>query len=111
MLIQFLLLFFIIFALSRVLLQLKQGNLTIRGFLFWLGVFCAALVGITYPQLTGKIAGILGIGRGSDAVIYISIALLFYLVFRTHMVIEDMRHEMSELIRKLALHDSKKRSK
>lgn len=108
MLIQLLLFFFIIFALSRVLLQVKQGNLTFNAFFFWTAVFSMAIIGILYPQLTSKAAEIMGIGRGADAVIYVSIALLFYLVFRISVMIEDIRHEISELVRKLAFKEKVK---
>lgn len=109
MLIQFFLLFFILFALSRVLMQLKQGNLTIAAFSFWTVIFFAALIGIVDPSLTGKAAQFLGIGRGADAVIYVSIAVLFYLVFRLSITIEDTKHEISKLVRELALREFKKR--
>lgn len=111
MLIQIILFVFIAFAISRVVMQLRQGNLTIRAFSFWTAIFLAALIGIVYPQITSKAARFLGIGRGADAVIYISIALLFYLVFRISIAIEDIRHEISEIVRHIALDSEKKRSK
>lgn len=111
MLIQLFLFFFIVFALSRVLLQLRQGHISVGAFIFWLVVFFSALIGIIYPQVTGRIAQFLGIGRGADAIIYISIALLFYLVFRLSIAIEDIRHEISELVREIALSAHKKKKK
>lgn len=113
MFIQFVLSFFLLFALSRVLLQLRKGNLTIPSFLFWGGVFSVAIIGIINPALTAQAAKFFGIGRGADIVIYLSIALLFYLVFRLSIAIEDVRHELTELVRKIALsnHAKKRRKK
>lgn len=111
MVIQVILSFFLVFALSRVLLQLRKGNLTIRSFIFWITVFFAALIGIVNPQLTSKIAHFLGIGRGADVVTYLSIALLFYLVFRISVSIEDLRHEITEVVRKISLSQPKKARK
>lgn len=111
MVIQVFLLFFIIFAISRVVLQLKQGNLTVLAFSFWLIIFFAALIGILDPRLTGMIARLLGIGRGADAIIYISIAVLFYLVFRLSIAIENLRHEISKLVREIALSDKAKKGR
>lgn len=103
MLIQIVLTGFILFALSRVLLQLRQGKLTIGEFLFWAGLFIFALAGVLDPELTGYIAKVLGIGRGADVVFYTSIALMFYLIFRLSISLEETRREITELVRKIAL--------
>jgi small membrane protein len=100
--IQIVLSLFILFALSRVILQVKSGKLTIGSFLFWSSLFIFALVGVLDPRLTTYVANIFGIGRGSDIVIYISIALIFYLIFRLSISLEETRREISELVRKIA---------
>ena len=105
MLIQIVLGIFIIFAVSRVFLQVKSGRLSIFSFLFWTSLFVLALVGLVFPELTTRLARLAGIGRGADVVIYISIILLFYLVFRLHILLEDVRHEIIEAIREIALKD------
>lgn len=109
MFIQTILSFFILFALSRVVLQVRQARLTVGGFFFWSGLFIFALVGVLDPSLTTFVARFLGIGRGADAVLYASIALLFYLIFRLSIALEDVRREISELVRKLALSDLNKK--
>ena len=103
MVIQTLLSFFILFALSRVLIQVRQAKISIGAFLFWTSLFIFALVGILDPRLTSFVARWLGIGRGSDVVIYISIALLFYLIFRLSITLEETKREITELVRKIAL--------
>jgi len=72
--IQILLLAFVIFAISRVYLRLKEN----------------------------------GVGRGVDIIVYISLALLFYLVFRIYVMIEDLRHQITYIIREIALSGSSK---
>ncbi|MCL4338814.1 DUF2304 family protein [Patescibacteria group bacterium] len=94
---------FIVFALSRVFLRFKSGEVTFLGFLFWILLFGSALAIIIYPPISGGIARILGIGRGVDLVIYTSIVLLFYLVFRLYVYLQDMRHELTKLVQKLAM--------
>lgn len=100
---QFVLLVFLIFALSRVILRFRGGQITGPVFLFWIVVFLLAFFGISFPEETTKLARWLGIGRGVDLIIYVSIAVLFYLVFRAYVLMEDQRHELTELIRKMAL--------
>ena len=109
MLIQIILIAFLFFSVSRVFLQLKHGNIKIPEFLFWTLVFCGAIVSVVRPEITKVIAGFLGIGRGADAVIYLSIALLFYLIFRLYIFLEDIRHEISEIVSQLALKQDKKK--
>ncbi len=82
-----------------------------RSFIFWSGVFFTAVIGILNPSLTSKLAFFFGIGRGADIVVYLSIALLFYLVFRLSIALEDVRHEITELVRKLTLSEGFKERK
>ena len=94
---------FLIFAITRVLLRLKDGALTWGNFLFWLVLWLVAGIGLVEPELTTQLGQKLGIGRGSDAVVYGSIALLFYLIFRTNILLENLRHDLTKLVRDLAL--------
>ena len=94
---------FLLFAVSRVLLRLKDGALSLKNFIFWAGLFVVALIGVIQPELTTFVAQELGINRGSDVVVYASILLMFYLIFRTNVLLENLRHDLTELVRKLAL--------
>jgi len=106
--IQILLLAFVIFAISRVYLRLRENVISTRVAIFWFLIWIAALVGISLPATTTRIAGFLGVGRGVDIIVYISLALLFYLVFRIYVMIEDLRHQISYLIREIALSGASK---
>src|SRR3546814_2428867 len=79
--IQIVLLIFVIFALTRVFLRLREKVIPAKTALFWSLIWIAALVGIILPKTTTKIASVFGVGRGVDVIVYISLALLFYLVF------------------------------
>lgn len=107
MILQIILVLFLIFALSRVWLQLKENNLTVLSFLFWVAIFISAIFGIIQPEVTTRIARFVGIGRGADVVIYFSIVALFYLLFRLYIYVESLRHEISEIISQLSLKEDK----
>lgn len=107
--IQFVLTVFIIFAASRAILQFKGGMIRFGAMLFWLGIWVVAAIAIFYPEATTRFARLLGIGRGVDVILYVSIAILFYLVFRLHVYLEDLRSEISTLIRELSLKEVKKK--
>lgn len=103
--IQAILLLFLLFAISRVYLRAKEGALHLGEIFFWIGLFSVAIIGVVDPGFTSYLARQLGIGRGADVVVYLSIVLLFYLIFRTNIMIENLRHEITELVRELALKD------
>ena len=107
-LLQIFLIVFILFALSRVVLRLKSKELTFGEFLFWFGLFAFALVGVIKPKFTTYAAEALGIGRGADVVIYASLVLLFYLIFRTNVLIENLKHDLTKVIQEMALKDQEK---
>ncbi|OGV90840.1 hypothetical protein A3A66_00645 [Microgenomates group bacterium RIFCSPLOWO2_01_FULL_46_13] len=107
--VQLILLFLIGFTGTRVLLRLKEGKLAAGAFLFWIVVWGGAFVVVLFPTFTTKAAQILGVGRGADAVTYLSIVVLFYLVFRTNVELENVRHEITELVRQIALSRTAKR--
>lgn len=107
-LIQLFLAFFMVFAFTRVILRFKEGNFTTRELVFWILIFGSALVFVINPALTTDIAHAIGIGRGVDVVVYISIAVLFYLVFRLFIYMQNIKHDITEIVRKIALDDWEK---
>lgn len=96
---------FLLFALTRVVLRFRGGAVSVFGFFFWIIIFGLGTIAVLKPDLTSNFANTLGIGRGVDAVLYISIVLLFYLLFRLHIFLEDIKREISSLIRELALRE------
>lgn len=71
--------------------------------LFWISLWVLAIIGVTLPGTTTKIASFFSVGRGVDAIIYIALSLLFYLVFRIYVMIEDIRREITTIVRNVAL--------
>lgn len=107
MLVQIILSIFLVFAVSRVLLQMRERRLRLKSFVFWSGVFIAAILGVIKPAITTSIARFFGIGRGADVVLYFSIVVLFYLIFRLTIAVEEIRGEITKIVRELALSDEK----
>lgn len=107
--IQIILLIFLVFAVSRVVLRLREGSLTLGAFLFWVGIWTAASLAVIDPSFTSYIAIKIGIQRGTDVVIYLSLFLLFYLIFRTSILMENLREEITKLTREIALLKGRKK--
>ncbi len=71
---------------------------------FWVIV---ALVAIS-PDTTSVIANMVGVGRGSDLLVYIAVVVLFYMVYRLLVTQQRLSEEITELVRKLAIRDANK---
>lgn len=109
--IQIILIVFILFAASRVFLRFREKVITSQVFILWSLIWIVALLTVISPPITTRLASFFGIGRGVDVIVYVSLAALFYLVFRLYVMIEDLRHEITYLVRRLALQNSPKNSK
>lgn len=103
--IQLLIALFALFALVRVGRQFRAGRVSLvwggAWVLFWIGV----VVLVFLPNTTQILADVLGVGRGVDLVIYVSLIVLFYLQFKLFVKIESVEQEISTLVRKIALDD------
>ena len=105
-LIQILIVVFSLFAVTRVLRQFRQGALTIAWMIVWV-VFWLVVCGVVLsPQITDTLARFVGVGRGADFMIYISIVALFYLAFRLFVKMEDNERETTRLVRKLGIEET-----
>lgn len=109
--VQLILLIFVLFAASRAILQFRGGSIRFGSLIFWLLIWVVALIVIFYPEKTTELAKFVGIGRGVDIIVYASIAILFYLVFRLHVYMEDLRTQLSQLIREVSLREVKQGKK
>lgn len=105
MLIQILITLFAIIALTAVFRRFKNGAISRVGFLIWVLLWLAVGFLVWVPQVTNRVAGWLGVGRGADAVFYISIVVIFYALFRLHGKLENLEHQLSEMAKKVALKD------
>lgn len=99
---------FVTFAVSRAVLRAKDKQISIAELFFWLAVWTGLIVVLIFPQLTSFVADLVGIGRGIDVVVYTSIALLFYLIFRLYVKLDEREREITRVVRELAFMKKKK---
>lgn len=102
-LIQIFIVAFAVFALARAFSRFRAGELGALRLILWIAVWTAAVVVAVLPQTATWLAGIIGVGRGADAVVYISIIVVFYLVFRLFVRQERQEREITRLVRRIAL--------
>lgn len=103
--IQFLIIAFAIFVISRIILSFKERKISFKSLLFWLGLWLGISLVVLLPQTTGLLAKVLGIWRGTDAVVYLSVILIFYLIFRIFVKLEKIESNITTIIREIALQD------
>ena len=103
MLIQYLLLAAIVAAFVFTVRRGRQNALSRTETFLWAALWVGAAVVVLMPSVASAIAGILGVGRGADAVLYVSIIILFTLVFRIFLRLDKLDRDITQLVRKVSL--------
>lgn len=98
------------FAVGGAFRRYLRRELSVRRFLGWAVVWVAAAVVVLVPTTSERLAAILGVGRGADVIIYLSVAALFYLQFRLFARIDRLERDITTLTRHAALKDFEKKS-
>ncbi len=110
MLIQILISLFALFAISRLIIKKTRQELKIPEFFIWLIFWLIASVVVWIPNVTNILANFLGIGRGADLVFYLSILILFYLIFKVYIKIERVEREITKVVRRDSLNEADRKS-
>lgn len=100
--IQVLMIIFAAFAWSRAALRLKDKSISISGFIFWSLIWLFVIIFAALPNAFNWLSTLFGIGRPTDLAIYISIILLFYLIFRLYVRMDRQSQEITKLVREIA---------
>ena len=101
---------FIVIVVFRLINKFKENLLKISEFLGWLLIWLLVLVAFWLPWTTSYLAKLLGIGRGVDLAIYVAILILFYLVFRIYLRLDNQRKDLTKIVRELGLKNQDNKS-
>jgi small membrane protein len=96
---------FCLYAALRVWQKIKARALGKRWGAFWLVFWLGVGTVVALPWTTSLLATRLGVTRGVDLVVYVSVIALFYLVFRLTVKIEKLEGNITKLVREVALKD------
>ncbi len=105
MIIQIILVAFFIFAIFKVLGKFKNKEFQTSETIAWSVFWILAIVVVMNPNSTYVLAKFLGVGRGVDAVVYLSLAILFFLIFKMFVRLEKMERQITKVVRAQALKD------
>lgn len=103
---QILFILFSLFAIISVVKRKREGLLGPKGAIFWIGFWLLAVVLVLWPNSTGVVANYLGIGRGADLVFYVSLVVIFYLLFKLNIKLEAVGRDVTKIVRKETLNES-----
>lgn len=103
MTIQIILGIFVLLVLTRVVWRYIRHEIRGRELAWW-GIFWLAVGGaVVWPKTTDVVAQLVGVERGADLLVYISVLALFYIVFRILVRLERIERDITVLSRTAAL--------
>ena len=106
--IQALIVLFAVYAITRTLLRYRKGNISLGETAVWVCFWIGAGLLVMKPDLTQKLARVLGVGRGADAVFYLGLVGLSYAFFRLYLRSRNTEQQITRLVRELALRDAER---
>lgn len=101
----------VLFFYSRAILRLKDGQITMWEFVLWTVIWGSVAVAIFVPSLLSKISQSVGITRGLDLVVPLALIVVFYMVFRSYIKIEQLEQDLTKMTRVVALQGLKAKKK
>jgi hypothetical protein len=106
MIIQVLFVLFAAYALTRGIAHYRRGALGVGDFAMWVAFWTAVGGVVLVPQVTQRMAAILGVGRGVDAALYIAVVGLSYVCFKLYLRSLEQDRRITMLVRRLALDEA-----
>lgn len=84
-------------------MQISRRRLAARVGGAWLALWIAAAVSIADPDLLVRVAHYLGIGRGADLVLYLSVIFSFAAFFVTYLRFRRVDEQLTTIVRHIAI--------
>ena len=99
---------FCVFALSRAILRWRGGEVTAREAAFWSAIWLAIIAVVLLQSQLRLLGDVFDSRRPVDVLIYGSILLLFYLIFRLYVKLDNLSSDLTLLVRQQALGGKRK---
>jgi len=90
----------------KILYRLINKQLSLNKAGWWLIGWLIVVIVFWWPGLTSWLALKLGIGRGVDLVMYVAILVIFYLLFKIFIRLDQQHCEIGKIISNLAIKES-----
>jgi len=97
-----------LFAFSRAVLRFKGGSIKLGELLFWAGIWILGILFAVFPGILNWLSSVGGFNRGMDFAIASSIIVLFYLMFRLYVKLDELDQTITKMVREMAITKAKK---
>lgn len=87
-------------------IQISRRRLAARFGFAWMVLWVAAAVSIADPEILVRAAHFLGIGRGADLVLYLSVIFSFLAFFITYLRFRRVEEQLTTIVRHIAIRDA-----
>ena len=84
------------------------GQMDKRKVIGWTALWMIGVFVILLPDTTSWFAEQIGVGRGVDAVVYVSVVVLFFTLFQTSRKVDKLERQLTKLVRAIALENAKR---
>ncbi|MDD5342164.1 MAG: DUF2304 domain-containing protein [Patescibacteria group bacterium] len=101
----------VVIILFGVFKRYRKQELSTKELFSWLIFWGLVIVAVLIPQTTDFLASKVGVGRGLDLVLVISVITLFYIVFRILRKLEKIEKDITKIVRGVAIHDDTEKRK
>lgn len=91
-------------------MAVARHRVTPRLGLAWMVLWLAAAASIAFPEVLVWLAQALGIGRGADLVLYVSILATFAAFFLIYLRFRRLEEQLTEIVRQIAIRDGEERA-
>ena len=98
----------VLFFLIRLVSQKNKNKISQTEFLLWLFFWIFSALVVIFIKYIDSLVAFLGFSAaGIDVLLYLAIAVLFYLLFRIRIKMEKIEKDITVLVRKISLKDKK----
>ncbi len=91
------------FVILKSVVSYSNRSIRLPTFVVWSLFWVAIIFFVWQPSLADRVASLLQVGRGADAMFYLSLIVIFYLLFKIFIRFERIDFQVTTLVREIAL--------
>lgn len=95
-----------VLAMGLAVIWFRQQKIGAMALLLWLFLWTGFAVVVLFPETAVVLAHLLGISRGVDLALYLSVILVFFLLFRIYVRLERVDLQITQIVRAVALREA-----
>lgn len=97
---------FVLLAIWRIAIRYRRQEIRRLEFVLWGSFWIAVGAAAQFRGLADKIAQTVGVERGADLFVYLTLLAILFVLFKTTVRMKRQEREMTKVVRKMALSES-----